>query len=89
MEVVADYAERVIVMTAGEVVASGATFEVLRQPSVLDRAGLIAPQVVDVSMRLVERHPELAATSIARANTLDELVAAIEAYVAGKKEAAR
>ncbi|MCI1480349.1 MAG: energy-coupling factor ABC transporter ATP-binding protein [Eggerthellaceae bacterium] len=89
MEVVADYAERVIVMTAGEVVASGPTFEVLRQRAVLERAGLIAPQVVDVSLRLVERHPELAGTPIATANTLDEMVAAIEAYAAGAKEAAR
>ena len=64
MEVVADYAERVIVMASGEV----------------------APQIVDVSMRLVERHPELAATPIARANTLDEMMAAIEAYVAEAKE---
>ena len=89
MEVVADYAERVIVMTAGEVVASGPTFEVLRQRAVLERAGLVAPQVVDVSLRLVERHPELAGTPIATANTLDEMVAAIEAYAAGAKEAAR
>lgn len=89
MEVVADYAERVIVMTAGEVVASGPTFEVLRQRAVLERAGLIAPQVVDVSLRLVERHLELAGTPIATANTLDEMVAAIEAYAAGAKEAAR
>lgn len=89
MEVVADYAERVIVMTAGEVVASGPTFEVLRQRAVLERAGLIAPQVVDVSLRLVERHPELAGTPIATANTLDEMVVAIEAYAAGAKEAAR
>lgn len=89
MEVVADYAERVIVMTAGEVVASGPTFEMLRQRAVLERAGLIAPQVVDVSLRLVERHPELTGTPIATANTLDEMVAAIEAYAAGAKGAAR
>lgn len=89
MEVVADYAERVIVMTAGEVVASGPTFEVLRQRAVLERAGLIAPQVVDVSLRLVERHPELAGTPIATANTADEMVAAIEAYAASVKEVAR
>ena len=86
MEVVADYAERVIVMASGEVVASGPTFEVLRRRDVLERAGLVAPQIVDVSMRLVERHPELAATPIARANTLDEMMAAIEAYVAEAKE---
>lgn len=81
MEVVADYAERVIVMSGGEVVAAGPTFEVLRRRDVLDRAGLIAPQIVDVSMRLVERHPELAGTPIAQANTLDQMTAAIEDYV--------
>lgn len=82
MEVVADYAQSVIVMSGGEVVAQGPTFQVLRQRDVLDRAGLIAPQVVDVSMRLADCDPALAGTAIARANTLDEMEAAIGEYVA-------
>ena len=80
MEVVADYAKRVIVMTHGGVVAEGETFDILRQPEVMQKADLIPPQIVDVSQRLVEADPALANTPVATANTLEELVGAIEAY---------
>lgn len=79
MEVVADYAERLIVMNDGQVVDDGPTFEVLRRPETLEKASLVPPQVVGVSMELVRRHPLLAGTPIATANTLDEMVAAIAA----------
>lgn len=79
MEVVADHAERVIVMNDGQVVDDGPTFEVLRRPATLERASLVPPQVVGVSMELVRRHPELAGTPVATANTLDEMVAAVAA----------
>lgn len=81
MEVVADYARRLIVMTKGQIVGMGPTFEVLRDRSVVEKADLLTPQVVDISMRLVECRPELAQTAIARANTLDELTRAIEEYL--------
>ena len=54
MEVVADYAQRVIVMAGGGVVADGATFEILRNREVMQRASLIPPQIVDISLRLAE-----------------------------------
>lgn len=79
MEVVADYAERVVVMSAGQVVDDGPAFEVLRRPETLARASLVPPQAAGVSMELVRRHPELAGTPVARANTVDELEAAIRA----------
>lgn len=79
MEVVADFARRVVVMSAGEVVDDGPTFEVLRRPETLARASLVPPQAVGVSMELVRRHPELAGTPVARANTVDELVEAVKA----------
>lgn len=78
MEVVGDYAKRVIVMNDGRVVDDGPTFEVLRRPETLERASLVPPQIVGISMELVRRHPRLAETPIARANTLDEMTAAIE-----------
>lgn len=78
MEVVGDYARRVIVMNDGQVVDDGATFDVLRRPETLERASLVPPQIVGISMELVRRYPALAQTPIARANTLDEMVAAIE-----------
>ena len=57
MEVVADYARRVIAMTAGQVVADGATFDVLRNRDVLARTHLLPPQVVDVALRLPRTAP--------------------------------
>ncbi len=87
MEVVADYAKRVIAMTAGQVVADGATFDVLRDRDALSRTHLLPPQVVDVSLRLVEKGAAAESSPVARANTLDEMVAALEAGAAGAMRA--
>ncbi len=86
MEVVGDFAERVIAMTAGRVVADGPTFEVLRDQDVLDRAHLLSPQVVGISMELCRRRGDLANTPISTANTLDDMTKAI-VEVSGKPTA--
>ena len=78
MEVVGDYAQRIVVMTRGELVAQGPTFQLLRNPEVLLRADLVPPQVVAISMELVARHPELTGTAVDNANTLQELTAALQ-----------
>ena len=77
MEVVADYAKRVIAMTAGQVVADGETFAVLRDRDVLARTHLLPPQMVDVSLRLVEEGAVVASSPVALAMTLDELTDAL------------
>lgn len=77
MEVVADYAKRVIAMTAGQVVADGETFAVLRDRDVLARTHLLPPQMVDVSLRLVEDGAVAAASPVALADTLDEMTDAL------------
>lgn len=79
MEVVADYAKRVIAMTAGQVVADGETFAVLRDRDVLARTHLMPPQMVDVSLRLVEDGVVEAASPVALADTLDEMTDALAA----------
>ena len=84
MEVVADYAERVIVMHDGRKVDEGPTFEVLRREETLTAAHLIAPQAVDISVRLSARLPRPEGTALAHANTIDELEDAIRELVAGK-----
>ena len=81
MEVVADYAQRVIVLSAGRVVDDGPTFEVLRRQETLEAADLVAPQVVALSEGLVARRPGLVGTAVDRANTLDEMEAAVLAAV--------
>ena len=77
MEVVADYAKRVIAMTAGQVIADGETFAVLRDREVLARTHLLPPQVVDVALRLAEDGAVEAASPVALADTLDEMTDAL------------
>lgn len=79
MEVVADYARRVIAVTAGQVVADGETFAVLRNRDVLARTHLLPPQVVDVALRLAEDGAVETASPVALADTLDEMADALAA----------
>ena len=80
MEIVADYAKRVVVMTHGTVVADGKTFNVLRNPEVLAKADLIPPQATAISMGLLEAVPGIAGSAISTANTIEELELAICAH---------
>lgn len=75
MEVVGDFARRAIAMTAGRVVADGATFDVLRDGRVLKEAHILPPQVTEVS--LILGRDEGCPKSIARADTVAQMVAAI------------
>lgn len=78
MEIVSDYAERVIAMTAGQVVADGPTFEVLQDPETIQKAHLLLPQILDISAQLQCRNPQLTQTPIRDAYNVSELVSAIE-----------
>lgn len=75
MEVVGDFARRVIAMTAGQVVADGATFDVLRDGQVLKRAHILPPQVTEVSM-ILGCEPGCA-PAVAQANTVPQMVEAV------------
>ena len=79
MEVVADYAARCIVMSGGEVVDDAPTFDVLRNRETLERASLVPPQIVELSLELGREIPRLADGSVGRANTVDEMLAAVAA----------
>lgn len=87
MEVVADFAQRVIVMNDGLVVADGPTFEVLRDEAVLAKASLMPPQIVGISMELARRGAVGAGEAIACANTLDDMERAVAERVAGGAKA--
>ena len=76
-EVVADYAARCIVMSGGEVVDDAPTFDVLRNRETLERASLVPPQIVELSLELGREMPHLADGPVGRANTLDEMAAAV------------
>ena len=77
MEVVADYAARCIVMSGGEVVDDAPTFDVLRNRETLERASLVPPQIVELLLELGREMPHLADGPVGRANTLDEMAAAV------------
>lgn len=83
MEVVADYATRCIVMSGGEVVDDAPTFDVLRNRDTLERASLVPPQIVDLSLELERELPRLADTAVGRANTVEEMAAAVASLAPG------
>ena len=77
MEVVADYAARCIVMSGGEVVDDAPTFDVLRNRETLERASLVPPQIVELSLELGREMPHPADGPVGRANTPAEMAAAV------------
>ena len=77
MEVVGDFAERVIVMSDGLVVDDGPTFDVLRNRRTLEAASLVPPQIVDISLALPLMDSRFEGTQVARANTLDDMQEAV------------
>lgn len=82
MEVVADFAERAIVMDAGCVVDDGPVFEVLRNEAALEAASLLPPQIVGVSLGLA-RQGSRAVPGVATASTVGRMADALEAAVRG------
>lgn len=87
MEVVGDFARRVIAMTAGSVVADGPTFEVLRDPAALKAAHILPPQVTEVSM-ILGRDVAGVPAAVAGADTVAQMVEALAGAVSGRGEAA-
>lgn len=84
MEVVGDFAERVLVMTQGEVIGDGSTFEVFRDREMMSRAHAIAPQITEISMRLKDcARAASVPEALKRANTLDEMTAAVRSAKEG------
>ena len=55
MEVVLDFAKRIIVLSDGEVIADGETKKIFRVPNVLEKASLLPPQIVQLASRLGTR----------------------------------
>lgn len=84
MEVVGDFAKRVLVMTQGEVIGDGSTFEVFRDREMMSRAHVIAPQITEISMRLKDcARAASVPEALKRANTLDEMTAAVRSAKEG------
>lgn len=85
MEVVSDYAQRVIAMTAGQIVDDGPTFEVLQNPETVQKAHLLPPQILDITYQLQQKHPYLAGGALRQAHTVSELSESLETVIAKQK----
>lgn len=88
MEVTADYAKRVIAMTQGRIVGDGPTFEVFRDRDILEKAHLLPPQIIDISLELGDvtracgvREEQVALSPIAQANTLDQMSSSLYSFI--------
>ena len=54
MEVVLDYAQRALVMAGGHLLADGPVREIFRDTALMEKASILAPQMIGLSMRLGE-----------------------------------
>ena len=52
MEVVLDYAQRALVMAGGHLLADGPVKEIFRDAALMEKASILAPQMIGLSMRL-------------------------------------
>lgn len=77
MEVVADYADRIVVMHQGAIVAEGPVFEIMRNRPILEKASIEACQMVGLSSELVRRGVVSFNGYVSKANTLDEMAHAL------------
>ncbi len=75
MEVVQDYARRVLVLTDGRMVADGPVNEIMKDMSVLSQARVLPAQIPQLALRFGDR--------FANVYTVEEMVRAIKAGKAG------
>lgn len=78
MEVVLDFADRVIVMTQGQIVADGTASEIFRSPKAMAAASVLPPQIIDLSMRL--------GIGFEGIDTIEEMTAAIKKQLKNRGE---
>lgn len=52
MQLVADWASRVVVLSAGRVIFDGIARDLFKEKEIMEKANLIVPQVVDLSLHM-------------------------------------
>ena len=75
MEVVLDYATRALVMSGGRLLADGPVKEVFRDTELMERASILPPQMIGLSLRLGE--------GFGQASSPDEMADAVMALRKG------
>lgn len=76
MELVLDFARRMIVLANGKIEADGKTLEIMRSKEVLQKACLLPPQIIQIALELEEKFP--GRFNFENVRTADELAAKIQ-----------
>ena len=76
MELVLDFARRMIVLADGKIEADGKTLEIMRRKEILQKASLLPPQIIQIVLELEEKFPGRFIFENVR--TADELAAKIQ-----------
>lgn len=76
MELVLDFAQRMIVLANGKIEADGKTLEIMRNKKILQKASLLPPQIIQIALELEEKFP--GRFNFGNVRTADELAAKIQ-----------
>ena len=76
MELVLDFAQRMIVLANGKIEADGKTLEIMRSKEILQKASLLPPQIIQIALELEEKFPDR--FNFENVRTADELAAKIQ-----------
>ena len=76
MELVLDFAQRMIVLASGKIEADGKTLEIMRSKEILQKASLLPPQIIQIALELEEKFP--GRFNFKNVRTADELAAKIQ-----------
>lgn len=76
MELVLDFARRMIVLANGKIEADGKTLEIMRSKEILQKAILLPPQIIQIALELEEKFP--GRFNLENVRTADELATKIQ-----------
>lgn len=76
MELVLDFARRMIVLADGKIEADGKTLEIMRRKEILQKTCLLPPQIIQIVLELEEKFP--GRLNFENVRTADELAAKIQ-----------
>lgn len=76
MELVLDFARRMIVLADGKIEADGKILEIMRRKEILQKASLLPPQIIQIVLELEEKFP--GRFNFENVRTADELAAKIQ-----------
>ncbi len=79
MELVLDFAQRMIVLANGRIEADGKTLEIMRSKKILQKASLLPPQIIQIALELEEKFP--GRFNFENVRTADELAAKIQEVI--------